>query len=173
MRPSVSAAGEPAAGKTRTPLGRTADASFDEVPGSRLSNRDSRPTHGPAAAVEEVQVLRRAARAAVREAEWSPGTKRSVIVELARRARSAAWPWAAQQAVWLEARAFLGFPLEPGPILPPDSMTTACQSLVARGYGRCPCCRRILPTEDELERLRVLRSAAVDEARRREGAVDA
>lgn len=124
--------------------------------------------------IDEVQALRRAARRLVRREDLDHRTKCVAIVELGQRADRSAWPWAASSAVWSEVRDFLGYPAPSlSNLLPEDPVEAACRALRREGRARCPSCRRVLPTDAELERWSILRAAAVDEARRKEAAVRA
>ena len=139
------------------------------------------PVPAGEAVLKVIADLRRAARQAVRRPDLTDRERCAVIVELACRARESGWPWAAQTAVWTEVRDFLAelsgeewmWTPPSYPAIPDDLVERACRSLTARNYVRCPKCRRPLPDKRELERWRTFRAATVDEARRREGAVDA
>jgi hypothetical protein len=131
--------------------------------------------------LEVISDLRRAARHAVRRPDLTDRERLGVIVELARRARESGWPWAAQTAVWTEVRDYLAdasgeewmrTPLS-YPTVPAPPVEVAARRLRARGLVTCPECRLPVADERTLERWRTIRAAAVDEALRKEAAVDA
>ncbi len=130
---------------------------------------------------EIITDLRRAARAAIRRPDLTDTQRCRVIIELACRARESEWPWAGQTAIWGEVRDYLanltgetwmGTPAS-YPEVPVPPVEAAARRLRARGFETCPECRLPVPDDRTLERWRSLRAAALDEARRKEAAVDA
>jgi hypothetical protein len=122
--------------------------------------------------VSEIGAIARAGRAIVRRFDLSLKEKHRAIVELGFRARATVWPFAAQNALWRAVAEFLG-EAPPGPDTSPDPVIRPIRLLLEHGFTRCPRCQRPLPDERELDRVRLLADAAVDEARRREAALDA
>jgi hypothetical protein len=99
----------------------------------------------------EIQEFRKAARLVI----VAPKPRRArlqALMRLASRARGSEAGILAQQAVWVEAKAFIRNEPPPPPLEMHDPIDNALRGLTRRGLARCPTCHRRLPDEQTLDR---------------------
>jgi hypothetical protein len=113
----------------------------------------------------EIMAIAAAGRRVVARGDLTHRERLLVILELAERSRASAWPYASAHALWAGIKHFLGEADEPDHGA--DPVEQALARLHRRGYDRCPECRRPI-LAGQIERQRILRHSAVDEALRRE-----